>query len=88
MLVTAARDSVSEPRYSPFCVHEPMCNRFPSQVGYPVFLTRSLLLYSSFVCVVRASSAGDVYGIEIRRIMAIVKMAGNVLIGERLLDLP
>ena len=88
VLVTAARDSVSKPRYNPFCVHKPMCNRFPSQVGYSVFLARSLLLYSSLVCVVRASSAGDVYGIEIRRIMAIVEMAGYVLIGERLFKLP
>ena len=88
VFVTAVRDSVCKSRYSPNCVSEPMCNRFPRQVRYPVFFTRSLLLYSSFVVVVWTSCAGDVDGIEVRRVMAIVELTRHLLVGARLLQLP
>ena len=88
VFVTAVRDSVCKSRYSPTCVGEPMCSRFPRQVRYPVFFTSSLLLYASFVVMVWTCCAGNVDGIEVRRVMAVVEMARHMLVGARLLKLP
>ena len=65
-----------------------MGNRFPSEVRYSVFFACSLLLCSSFVGVVRASGASDMYGIEVRWVMAIVEMASYVFIRKWLHELP
>ena len=88
MLVTATRDGVCEPWNCPFGVHKPMGDRFPSQIWYSIFPACALLLHSSFVGVMWACGASDMYCIEIGWIVAIVKVAGDVIIRKWLCDLP